>query len=79
MAIMQRPFFRSPRGPSPGDHDAWTLMFDSAAKRLLVRHLWGTSRHSGYDDWDIAEFLADEGEPQKALLELLFDRVSAAG
>jgi hypothetical protein len=78
MAITQRPFFRSARGPSPADYDAWTLVFDSAAKRLLVRHLWETSRHSGYDDWDIAEFLADEeGAPQAALFEILFGRVPA--
>ena len=74
MAVVQRPFFRSSRGPSPTDYDSWNLVFESAANRLLVRHLWETSGHSGYDDWEVAEFLVEDGAPQAALFEILFGR-----
>jgi hypothetical protein len=81
MAIMQREFFSSPRGPAPSDEDTWRLVFDASAGRVLVRHLWQTSRDSGYRDTDIGEFLSQAGATQgaahDALIELLFGRVVA--
>ena len=72
MQIAQREFYRSFRGPTPKDEDAWRLVFDRATKRLVVRHEWETSGHSGVDEFNIAEFLAQEGAPQTALIDELF-------
>jgi hypothetical protein len=44
----------------------------SRTKRLVVRHEWETSGHSGVDEFNIAEFLAQEGAPQTALIDELF-------
>lgn len=44
----------------------------SATGSLLVRHEWKTERHSGVDEFEIAEFLAQQGAAQAALLNLLF-------
>jgi hypothetical protein len=48
------------------------LVFDSATKCLVVRHEWEASGHSGVDEFEIAEFLAQEGAPQTALIDELF-------
>jgi len=69
---IEREFHRSPRGPSPADEDAWSLVFDPLAKRILVRHVWETGAGSGVADWDVTEFLAQEGAAQTALVEFLF-------
>jgi hypothetical protein len=72
MAIIQREFYRSVRGPTPKDEDVWRLVFDCGTKRLTVRHEWETSGHSVVDDFDLDEFLAQEGAPQTALIDELF-------
>lgn len=73
MQIVQREFYRSSRGPTPKDEDVWRLVFDSATKCLVVRHEWEASGHSGVDEFEIAEFLAQEGAPpQTALIDELF-------
>jgi hypothetical protein len=71
MAVTEREFYRSARGPSPSDEDAWRLVFDNSTG-LFVRHEWQSKRHSGADDFAIAEFLAEQGAAQSALLNLLF-------
>ena len=72
MAILEREFYRSARGPAPGDVDIWRLVFDETAANLLVRHEWRTERHWGVDDFTIAEFLLSEGAARDALLVVLF-------
>jgi hypothetical protein len=77
MTLIRKEFYRSARGPAPGDEDSWHLVFDGDAKRLFVRHQWETRRHSGVDEFEIAEFLAQEGAAPAALIDELF-RVHAA-
>jgi len=78
MTLMQREFYRSARGPAPGDEDSWCLVFDDEDKRLFVRHEWQTSRHSGVEDLEIGEFLKETGAAQAALINELFPvRVAA--
>ncbi len=72
MAVLQRVFYRSARGPSLGDEDVWRLVFDRATGNLLVRHEWENTRHSGVDEFEIVEFLAQQGAAPTALLSLLF-------
>jgi hypothetical protein len=72
MAAIQRQFYRSARGPAPTDEDSWCLVFDPRTKRLFVRHQWQTARHSGVDEFELAEFLEQDGAPQDALIEELF-------
>jgi hypothetical protein len=72
MAVIQREFYRSARGPSPGDEDWWVLIFDSAIGRLLVRHEWQAAGHNGIDEFEIAEFLEQKGAAQTALIDGLF-------
>jgi hypothetical protein len=72
MAIIQCEFYRSARAPTPKDEDVWRLVFDCGTKRLTVRHEWDTSGHSGVDEFDLDEFLAQEGAPQTALIDELF-------
>jgi hypothetical protein len=76
MAVLQREFYRSGRGPSLGDEDIWRLVFDRATGNLLVRHEWESARHSGLDEFGIAEFLAQQGAAQAALLSLLFSEAA---
>jgi hypothetical protein len=73
MALIQREFCCSARGPTPGDQDVWRLVFDREAGYLLVRHEWEAYRHSGADELGIGEFLAQQGAAQTALLSLLFE------
>jgi hypothetical protein len=75
MAVIQREFYRSARGPTPADEDAWRLVFDPSALRLVVCHEWGAPGPNGVDEFEIAEFLAQEGAPQAALIDILFDQV----
>ena len=72
MAVLEREFYRSARGPAPEDIDIWRLIFDETGANLLVRHEWRTERHSGVDDFTIAEFLLSEGAARDALLAALF-------
>ena len=75
MRIVQREFYRSARGPTPKDEDVWRLVFDCGTKRLVVRHEWETNSHSGVDEFDLDEFLVQEGAAQTALIDELFHRV----
>lgn len=72
MTIVHRQFYQSWRGPAPTDQDSWSLVFDEETRRLLVRHEWRTSRHDGFDELEISEFLKQAGEPQTALIDSLF-------
>ena len=72
MAVMNRKFHQSWRGPNPADLDSWSLVFDAETKRLLVRHEWQTSRHNGFDELEVAEFLKQTGGAQAALIDSLF-------
>ena len=72
MAVTQREFYRSPRGPAPLDEDWWTLIIDGANGRLFVRHEWQATGHNGVDEFEIAEFLEQESGAQTALIESLF-------
>jgi hypothetical protein len=72
MAVIQRQFYQSWRGPAPADEDCWWLAFDEEVRRLLVRHEWQSFGHSGFDEFEIAEFLEQSGEAQTALVEILF-------
>jgi len=77
MAIIEREFYRSARGPAPTDEDTWRLVFDSRAMRLVVRHQWETAGHTGVDEFEISDFLARGGAAPEALIEILFGRVAA--
>jgi hypothetical protein len=70
--MINRKFYQSWRGPTPADQDSWSLVFDSETRRLLVRHEWQASRHSGVDELEVAEFLKEAGEAQTALIDALF-------
>jgi hypothetical protein len=72
MALINRKFYQSWRGPAPNDQDSWCLVFDAETRRLLVRHEWQTSRHDGFDELEVAEFLKETGEAQMALIDSLF-------
>ena len=72
MAAIQHEFYRSWRGPAPADEDSWSLVFDPETMRLLVRHQWQASGHSGFDDLDVTQFLQQAGGAQTALVESLF-------
>jgi hypothetical protein len=74
MAIVEREFYRSPRGPLPSDEDIWRLVFDESESRLVVRHEWRTSRHSGVNDFSVDEFVAQESAAREALIALLFEK-----
>jgi hypothetical protein len=72
MTAIQREFYRSARGPAPGDEDSWCLVFDGDSKTMFVRHEWESARHSGVDDIALDEFLKEAGAAQTALVEMLF-------
>jgi hypothetical protein len=72
MAVINRQFYQSWRGPASTDQDMWSLVFDAETRRLLVRHEWQTSRHDGFDESEIAEFLKQTGAAQTALIDSLF-------
>ena len=72
MAVVQREFYRSARGPSPADEDWWVLVFDGRIRRLFVRHQWQATGHAGIDELEIAAFLEQKGAAQTALIYSLF-------
>jgi hypothetical protein len=72
MATIQREFYRSTRGPAPTDGDWWCLVLAPETHRLFVRHEWQTARHSGVDEFEIAEFLEQESPARDALMDDLF-------
>jgi hypothetical protein len=72
MAAINRQVYQSWRGPAPADQDSWSLVFDEATRRLLVRHQWQASRHNGCDEFEVAEFLKQSGAAQSALIDSLF-------
>jgi hypothetical protein len=72
VAVVNQKFYQSWRGPRPADEDSWCLVFDTETRRLLVRHEWRASRHNGFDEWPVAEFLEQAGSAQTALIESLF-------
>ena len=72
MTAINRQFYQSWRGPTPADQDIWSLVFDEATRRLLVRHQWQASRHNGCDEYEVAEFLKQTGAAQTALIDSLF-------
>jgi hypothetical protein len=72
MAVIQREFYRSARGPQPGDEDWWVLIFNGVIGRLFVRHEWQAAGHSGIDEFEIDEFLEQRGAAQTALIDSLF-------
>ncbi|HLW92282.1 MAG TPA: hypothetical protein VKS78_13425 [Roseiarcus sp.] len=76
MAPLEREFHRSFRGPLPTDEDAWRLVFDPTTTRLVVRHEWRTTRHSGVEELSVEEFLAQESGARESLIALLFDQVA---
>jgi hypothetical protein len=69
---VQREFYRTARGPTPTDVDCWHLVFDPATRRLFVRYEWKAARHGGSDEFEIADFLAQDGAPQAALIDCFF-------
>jgi hypothetical protein len=77
MEVLQREFYRSARGPLPTDEDVWRLIFDRTTAKLLVRHEWEGERHSGVDEFGIAEFLGQQGAAQAALLDIFFTEARA--
>jgi len=72
MAAIRHEFYRSFRGPGPADEDWWSLVFDPETRRLLVRHEWQASRHNGFEELPVTEFLEQAGGAQTALIESLF-------
>ncbi len=72
MAVIHREFYQTWRGPAANDQDIWSLVFNELERRLLVRHEWRSSSHSGFDDYEIAEFLKQSGYAQQALIDSLF-------
>jgi hypothetical protein len=72
MTIINRKFYQTWRGPAPDDQDSWHLVFDTETRRLLVRHQWETSRHDGFDEFEVGEFLKQSGSAQAALIDSLF-------
>jgi hypothetical protein len=72
MAVITRNFYQSWRGPAASDQDSWHLVFDADTRRLLVRHEWQTTRHNGFDEYEVAEFLTQSGDAQAALIDSLF-------
>jgi hypothetical protein len=74
MATIEREFYRSARGPASTDEDTWRLVYDRRAMRLLVRHEWEAAGHNGVDEFDITEFLAQDGAAPAELIKILFGR-----
>jgi hypothetical protein len=72
MSAMNRKFYQSWRGPGPADQDYWSLVFDPDTRRLRVRHEWQTSRHNGFEELELEEFLQQTGSAQTALIDSLF-------
>jgi hypothetical protein len=71
MAVINRKFYQSWRGPGPSDQESWSLVFDTETRHLVVRHEWQTSRHDGCDEFELAEFMLQTGSAQEALVDSL--------
>ena len=71
MAVINRQFYHSWRAWADRS-GSWWLVFDAETRRLPVRHEWQTARHRGFDEFEVAEFLQQPGEPQTALIDSLF-------
>jgi hypothetical protein len=39
---------------------------------FVVRHEWQASRHNGFDEFEVVEFLKQTGAAQTALIDSLF-------
>ena len=76
MDSIQREFFRHARGPRPGDVDIWRLAFDPATVRLVVRHEGEATRNDGVGEFEVAEFLMQDGAASAALKDILFGHVT---
>lgn len=74
MKSLDREFYRSARGPLPGDEDIWRLVFDESETRLIVRRVWRTSRDSGVNDFSVDEFLSQRSAATEALIAVLFEK-----
>jgi hypothetical protein len=48
-------------------------VFDTSKSRLLVRHEWESTGHSGVAEFKIDEFLSEEGAAQATLIDILFE------
>ena len=61
-------------GASGGSEPAGSMVvvFDPATRRLFVRYEWKAARHGGSDEFEIADFLAQDGAPQAALIDCFF-------
>jgi hypothetical protein len=53
------------------------LVFDPKTARLVVRHEWQTTGHTGVDEFALAELVAQEGAAREVLIKLLFDMIPA--
>ena len=79
MAILEREFYRSARGPHPADLDIWRLVLDlDDTGDIVVRHEWQTARDSGFDHFTLVEFLAEDSAERDALVALLFGTTASA-
>jgi hypothetical protein len=76
MPMLERGFYRGPRGPAPADEDVRRLTVDQSARRLVVRYEWQATGHAGADDYTVDAFLAQHRAAADALLALLFDRTT---
>ena len=74
MTNMERPFHRSFRGPGVSDEDDWRLIFDAGDGSVRVRRSWHGARHSGVEEFSLAEFLERRDAARDALIALLFAR-----
>ena len=72
MAVINRQFYQTWRGPDVNDQDSWSLVFNEDTRRLHVRHEWGSQGYQGFDDYEIVEFLQQSGAAQTALIDQLF-------
>jgi hypothetical protein len=74
MPLLRKPFYQRNDG---ADEDRWRLAFDTDTSRLFVEHekTRGDMRGSGYstqtDEIDMAAFLGEHGQGQRALMQLL--------
>jgi hypothetical protein len=74
MSLLSRPLYQRSEG---ADEDRWRLVFDTDANRLFVEHhkTRGDMRGAGYstdtDEMDVTAFLAERGQGQHALVQLL--------
>jgi hypothetical protein len=74
MPPLRKPLYQRTDG---ADEDRWRLVFDTDASRLFVEHekIRGDMRGFGYatdtDEMDVAAFLAERGQGQRELVQLL--------